>query len=81
MPHRLAASLGLIAFATCLLAGGLVAGNTFATTIQRALAAMAGTYALGLLVGVAGRKMIEESVRFEQEKLRKTRTEAGPKDR
>ena len=44
MPQRLAAILALLAFAFCLIVGGLETGNTFTTTVSRALAAMAGTF-------------------------------------
>jgi hypothetical protein len=62
MPTRLAASLSLVVFALCLLIGGLEAGNPFGTTVLRALAAMAGTFVIGLVVGVMAEIMLKESV-------------------
>jgi hypothetical protein len=63
MPTRLAAILALLAFAFCLVIGGLEAGNTFATTVSRALAAMAGTFVIGLVLGAMGQKMIDENLK------------------
>ena len=62
MPTRLAASLSLVVFALCLLIGGLEAGNPFGTTVLRALAAMAGTFVIGLVVGVMAEIMLKESI-------------------
>ena len=70
MPSRIAASLSLIAFALCLIASGLQAGNTFATTVIRALVAMVGTYIIGLIIGLMGQKMLEENLRTEEQRLR-----------
>lgn len=70
MIHRIAASLALIAFAVCLVVGGIQAGNSFATTVGRGLVAMAGTYVIGLIVGRMGQKMLEENLRAEEERLR-----------
>jgi hypothetical protein len=81
MPHKLASILSLLAFAVCLYAGGVHAGNPFGITVQRALLAMAGTYVIGLIVGTMGQKMIEENVRAAQKKLLDSRTEAGRQDR
>ncbi|HLL91013.1 MAG TPA: hypothetical protein VK324_17060 [Tepidisphaeraceae bacterium] len=63
MPQRLAGSLAILAFAVCLLIGGLQAGNTFTTTIVRALVAMAGTFVVGLVVGAMGQRMLDENVK------------------
>ncbi|MGA2500234.1 MAG: hypothetical protein ABSH20_21040 [Tepidisphaeraceae bacterium] len=71
MIHRIAASLALLAFAVCLLEGGFSAGNSFSTTILRALIAMSGTYCVGLVVGWAAQRMVQENLRTEEEKLRK----------
>ncbi len=62
MPQRLAAILALLAFAVCLYVGGFQAGNPFTTTVGRALAAMAGTYVVGLVVGSMGQRVIEENL-------------------
>ena len=53
--------MALVAFAICLIAG-MGADNTFATTVQRALVAMAATLVLGLVVGAMGQKMMSENV-------------------
>ena len=62
MPQRLATIVALLAFAVCLCVGGLQVGNPFTTTVGRALAAMAGTYVVGLIVGAMGRRAIEENL-------------------
>ena len=62
MPQRLATLVALLAFAVCLVAGGFGAGNPFTTTVGRALAAMVVTYLIGLVVGVMGRKAIDENL-------------------
>jgi NhaP-type Na+/H+ or K+/H+ antiporter len=69
MTSRIAATLSLVAFAMCLLIG-IQAGNSFATTIQRALVAMAGTYVIGLIVGAMGQRMLDENVKAEEQKLK-----------
>ena len=62
MPTRLAAILSLIVFALCLVIGGLETGNPFGTTVLRALAAMAGTFVIGLVLGIMAEIMLKESV-------------------
>jgi hypothetical protein len=62
MPTRLAAILALLVFAVCLLVGGIETGNTFTTTVTRALGAMIGTFVIGLIVGSMGQKMIDENL-------------------
>lgn len=69
MGNRIAATVALVAFAMCLLIG-IQAGNSFATTIQRALVAMAGTYVIGLVVGAMGQRMIDENLKAEEQKLK-----------
>ena len=61
MPRRLAATLSLIVFALCL-AIGWQTGNPFGTTVMRALGAMAGTFVIGLVIGVMAEVMLKESV-------------------
>ncbi len=70
MIQRLAASLALIVFAVCLLVGGVQAGNSFATTVIRALAAMAGTYVVAAGVGWMAQRMLDEQLRDMEKKLR-----------
>jgi len=62
MPQRLAAILALLVFTACLIVGGLETGNTFTTTVARALAAMGGTFVIGLMLGAMGQKMIDENL-------------------
>jgi hypothetical protein len=69
MPTRLAAILALLVFAICLVVGGLEAGNTFTTTVARALAAMGGTFLLGLMMGAMGQKMIDENLKPVEKEL------------
>lgn len=75
MPTRVAATLSLLAFAVCLVAGGFGAGNPFATVVWRALLAMGGTFAVGLVVGVMAQKMIEESAAAQARRLAAAREE------
>ena len=72
MSNRIAASLALLVFAACLLEGGLRAGNSFTTTIGRALVAMGGTWVIGLALGWAAGRMIEENLKSHEDQLRKT---------
>jgi hypothetical protein len=82
MPTRLAAILALLVFSACL-AGGLEADNTFTTTVARALAAMGGTYVLGLVLGGMGQRMIDENLTpavketEEPKELKKKKTASG----
>ena len=79
MPRRLAAVCALVVFAFCLVLG-IRADNTFSTTVTRALVAMAGTFAIGLLAGVMAQKMLDENLRAEEQKL-KTQSEGAVEDR
>ncbi len=81
MPQRLAAVMALLAFAVCLLIGGLQADNPFTTTVSRALAAMAGTFVIGLIVGVMGQKMIDENLKAQKEKLSDLEAKPPGRDR
>jgi hypothetical protein len=81
MPQRLAAVMALLAFAVCLLVGGIQADNPFTTTVSRALLAMAGTFVIGLIVGTMGQKMIEENLKMEQEKLSDLEAKPPGRDR
>jgi hypothetical protein len=71
MVNRIAGITALLAFVVCLVVGALGADNTFATTVERALTAMAVTLVIGLIVGAMGRKMLEENVKSEEENLKK----------
>jgi hypothetical protein len=68
MPRRLAAIMALIAFAMCLLIGGLRADNAFETTVFRALVAMGGTFVVGLVLGLAAQRMLNEAATSAAEK-------------
>ncbi len=80
MPYRIASVLALIAFAACIVIGGLGAGNTFTTTVLRALLAMGCTYFIGLIVGLVAQKMLDENLKAEEEKLRNSE-KLEPEDR
>jgi NhaP-type Na+/H+ or K+/H+ antiporter len=71
MVNRIAGVAALIAFAVCLVVGGLEADNTFVTTVERALAAMMATLVIGLVVGAMARKMLEENLKSQEEKAKK----------
>ena len=81
MPQRVAAMLALVAFALCLVAGSLGAGNPFSTTVTRALAAMAVTFVIGLAVGAMAQRMLDDNVRAHEEKLKNEETKVEPSDR
>jgi hypothetical protein len=73
MTNRIAGALALLAFAACLLIGGIHAGNPFSTTVVRALVAMAGTYVVGLIVGAMAQRMLDENIKREEIEQRKSR--------
>jgi hypothetical protein len=81
VPQRLAAVMALLAFAVCLIIGGLQAGNPFSTAVTRALAAMAGTFVIGLIVGHMGQRMIDENLKTAKEKLLDSATKTQTSDR
>jgi UDP-N-acetylmuramoylalanine-D-glutamate ligase len=81
MVKRIAAAMSLLAFAVCLIVGGLGADNTFTTTVERALTAMAATMVIGLVLGAMARAMLEENLALEKEKLKKHAASAPPDDR
>ena len=70
MANRMAGCCALVAFAFSLLLG-LRADNTFSTTVTRALIAMGGTFAVGILIGWIAQKMLDENLKTEEEKLKK----------
>ena len=70
MPKRLAACSALVVFALCLILG-IRADNTFSTTVTRALVALAGTFAVGLALGVVAERMLDENVRAERDRRRR----------
>jgi NhaP-type Na+/H+ or K+/H+ antiporter len=80
MVNRMAAVTALLVFVVCLVVG-VGADNTFSTTVERALTAMAVTMLIGLVVGSMARKMLEESVKSEEEKIKKNWTNPAQSDR
>lgn len=77
MPQKVAAILAMIAFAMCMVIGGLQAGNPFSTTVLRSLVAMAGTFVIGLVLGAMGQKMLTENVAAKKLRELQARTEAN----
>lgn len=69
MPRRLAASLALLVFAICLIAG-MQSGNTLATVLSRSLIAMAGTMFIAWIVGAMAERMLEENLQDKERQLR-----------
>ena len=67
MVRRLASAMSLLVFAVCLIAG-MEADNPMATTLSRALVAMAGTMVVALIVGAMGQKMLDEHVAAQRAK-------------
>ncbi len=80
MRTRLAASLALIAFATCLVMG-IVAENPFSTVILRALGALVVTLVVGLVLGAMGQKMLEENVTASKKNMEIGESKPVSKDR
>lgn len=80
MPKRFAAVCALIAFAFCLVLG-MRADNTFSTTVTRALVAMAGTFAVGIVLGAAGQRMLDENIKAEELKLKSRANEGDAANR
>jgi|HubBroStandDraft_1064217.scaffolds.fasta_scaffold149852_2 NhaP-type Na+/H+ or K+/H+ antiporter len=72
MTQRIACAMAFLAFAVCLVAGGIEANNSFATTVGRAVVAMLATLVIGLIVGAMARKMLDENLHAEAEKLKKS---------
>lgn len=81
LTRRIAAVLALIAFSFTLVIGGVQAGNSFATTVLRALAAMAATFVLGLVAGAMLNRMVEENVAVQEKKLKELSAESTANDR
>ena len=69
MAKRLAGCCALVVFAFCLLLG-LRADNTFSTTLSRALIAMGGTFAVGIVIGGVAQRMLDENLRAEETRLK-----------
>lgn len=69
MANRVGGILALVAFMMCLVIGAFDAGNSFTTTVYRALLAMLCTYVIGYLVGIAAERMLNENVAAEAKRL------------
>ena len=67
MPARIAATMSLLAFAVCLIAG-MSAGNPVATTLSRALVAMGATFLVGAVVGAMAQRMLDENLAAQRKK-------------
>ena len=80
MAKRLAGCCALVVFAFCLVQG-IRAENSFSTTVSRALVAMAATFALGLIVGWVGDRMLDENLKAEEARLGKNQSEGVVDDR
>jgi NhaP-type Na+/H+ or K+/H+ antiporter len=73
--------MSLLVFTVCLVIGGLGAQNTFSTTVSRALTAMMATLVIGLVLGAMGRRMLDENLKSNEEKVKNNSTTAPPGDR
>ena len=80
MPRRLAVVIALVVFAVSILSG-MVAENTFAETLRRALIGMFGTLVIGLIVGSMAQKMLDENARQLEKKPEDSETKIEPKGR
>ncbi len=76
MPRRLAASLSLLVFAICLIAG-MGSGNMLSTVLARALLAMGGTLVISLIVGTMAQRMLDENLSRREQDLRRAAETAG----
>lgn len=81
MVNRMAGAMALLAFVVCLVVGGFQADNSFATTVQRALTAMAVTLVIGLVLGAMASKMLDENLKSQEEKLKKGYSKVAKDDR
>jgi NhaP-type Na+/H+ or K+/H+ antiporter len=81
MVNRIAGVMALVAFVVCLVAGGIGADNTFATTIERALVALVVTLVIGLILGSMIQKMLDENLKSAEEKIKKNWTAPTQGDR
>ena len=81
MTTRIAAIAAFVAFAVCLLVGGIGTTNSFTTTVGRALLAMFCTYVVGWVVGWMAQKMLDEHLAQTGEKMRNDSTKPTAIDR
>ena len=80
MTQRIAAALSLVVFAVCL-GVGVAADNPLTTVLGRAMVAMVVTLVIGLILGAMARRMLEENLRAEAEKIKKDSANAPVVDR
>ena len=81
MVQYIASGLALIAFAICLLVGGMEANNSFATTVWRAVVAMIVTLFVGTILGTMAKAMVEETVTKEKDKPKNNPTKSTATNR
>jgi hypothetical protein len=80
MARRIAAASALFVFAASLLLG-LRAENTFATTLSRALIAMAATFMVGLVIGAMADRMLAENLSIAAKKVEDSEAKTSVEDR
>ena len=80
MIRRIAGAMALLVFAVCLVTG-TQAGNTFGTTVTRALIAMGVTLVIGLVVGAMAQAMLNENIEAEAKKLKNNGANPAATDR
>jgi len=61
MVRRIAASMALVAFFVCILAG-MQAENPFSTVVANALIGLVVTFIVGLVLGAMAQKMLDENM-------------------
>jgi NhaP-type Na+/H+ or K+/H+ antiporter len=77
MTTRIAATLALVVFAVCVIAG-MTAENGFTTVIVRALLAMLVTLIVGLVIGAMAQRMLDENLASQKIAGKPEDQEAGP---
>jgi galactitol-specific phosphotransferase system IIC component len=80
MIRRVAGAMALIAFALCLIMG-ILAGNPFVTTLERALQAMFVLFFVGLVVGWMAQRMLDENLSDQEKKSENEESNSTPQDR
>jgi len=80
VPSRLAVALAMVVFAVCVTCG-MLANNSFAETLRRALLAMLATLVLGLIVGAMAQKMLDENLKTIEKNTQVSEADERPLDR
>lgn len=80
MARRLAVAVALVAFAVCLLCG-MTAENSFAEIIRRGLYAMVVTLVVGLVIGAAAQRMLNENLQALEKKSGNSEAKPESQDR